>query len=105
MSRYCVVFVTAPAGAASRQVADHLLKKRLAACVNTVPAVASRYWWKGKIESARESLLIIKTRSSLFPKLIREVRRVHPYSVPEIIALPILKGSAAYLAWLSAETR
>lgn len=104
MTRFCLVLVTAPAGAIARRISEHLLKRRLAACVNLLPTVASRYWWKGQLESARESLLLVKTRRSYLPRVIRAVRAVHPYDVPEIIAVPITSGNAAYLRWLRLET-
>lgn len=100
---YCAVFVTCPQGSAVKMTKS-LLEKRLAACVNEVPQVRSSYRWKGKIESARESLLIIKTKTALFGKLEAEVRRLHPYDVPEIIALPITEGFRHYLDWIREET-
>jgi periplasmic divalent cation tolerance protein len=75
--------------------------KRLAACVNVVRTpVESFYTWKGKLESAREHLLLIKTTAARLPQLEREVKRLHTYDVPEFIALPIAEGSADYLSWL-----
>ena len=74
---------------------------RLAACVNILPgAVQSVYRWKGKVESARERLLLIKTSRKRLAKLRAAVERMHSYDVPEFIALPIAEGSPAYLAWL-----
>ena len=102
---FCAVLMMAPAGHATRKIVDAVLKARLAACVNVVPGVRSAYWWKGKREAARESLLIVKTRRSLLPRLEKAVKAVHPYDVPEIIALPIVRGNASYLAWLAAETK
>lgn len=77
-----------------------LVKQKLAACVNLVPKISSRYWWKGKIETASESLLIVKTKKTLLPKLIAKVKTIHSYSVPEVIALPIERGNPDYLDWL-----
>jgi periplasmic divalent cation tolerance protein len=71
--------------------------------VNVVPKVTSRFWWQGKIDSADESLLIIKTRSSALPDIIKIVKKNHSYSVPEIIALPIIEGNEDYLAWINNE--
>jgi periplasmic divalent cation tolerance protein len=102
---YCVVLITAPAGTKSKQLAKSLLAARLAACVNVVPLVRSLYWWKGKLESAQESLLIVKTRRSLIKKLTKHVLKNHPYSVPEVIALPIMKGHKPYLDWIFNETK
>ncbi len=102
---FCVAYVTAPAGKKAVQIANKIVSTRLAACVNIVPAVRSIYWWKGKKASDKESLLIIKTRKALLKKLVQLVQRIHPYTVPEIIALPIQEGNRSYLQWLNAETR
>jgi periplasmic divalent cation tolerance protein len=100
---YLAVLVTCPEDAAER-IASEVLKLRLAACVNIVGEVRSRYWWRGRLESANETLLLIKTRSELFEKLERAVRRIHPYETPEIIGLRIERGSSSYLNWLLKET-
>ena len=102
---FCVVYITAPAGSPAQKIAMSLLKKRLAACVNIVPSVQSSYWWKGKIEFSGEALLIIKTKTSLLTKLIPVVQKIHPYTVPEIIAVPLIGGYKPYLAWLKSETK
>lgn len=103
MTRYGLVLITSPKKDAKR-IAQAILRLRLAACVSILPAVSSHYWWKGKIESASESLLLAKTRKELFARLSAEVTRVHPYDVPEIIMVPLTKGSKRYLAWLNDET-
>jgi periplasmic divalent cation tolerance protein len=105
MAGFILVLVTSPRGSVAKKISKTILSRRLAACVNIVPLVQSHYWWKKKINSATEALLLIKTRKSLFKKLSREVRRVHPYSVPEIIAFPIASGFLPYLRWLRNETR
>jgi len=84
----------------AHQIAELLVNEKKAACVNIVPRVESLFRWKGKIESARESLLLVKTRASLLPEIIDLVKQVHSYEVPEIIALPIVGGSREYLRWL-----
>jgi len=99
-----VVLVTCPADS-SEEIAEEVLKQRLAACVNILGTIHSRYWWKGKLESADESLLLIKTRTEIFEKLERTVRRVHPYELPEMIELRVGKGSKPYLDWIMKETR
>ena len=81
------------------------MQQRLAACVNTIDTVHSTYWWKGKLESADESLLLIKTRSELLDALQRMVKRVHPYETPEIIAFRVEGGDRGYLDWISKETK
>ncbi|MBI4346820.1 MAG: divalent-cation tolerance protein CutA [Elusimicrobia bacterium] len=104
MTPYSVVLVTVPDEKTADRIAQDLLEKRLAACVNRVPGLLSRYRWEGKIENDAELLLIIKTRSALFGELAQAVKALHPYTVPEIVALPISEGYAQYLAWLGANT-
>lgn len=103
MGKFCVILVTAPAKEAGK-IQEALVRERLAACVNSLP-VSSCYAWKGRTEKAREQLLIIKTRTGLLDRLIRRVKELHPYEVPEIIALPVMKGSKSYLDWIGEETR
>jgi len=100
-----VVLVTAGSEEEAGRIARMLLEERKAACVNIVPAVDSVFWWQGKIESGRESLMIIKTKTSLLDEVIKLVKEAHSYSVPEIIALPIIGGSEDYLKWLDSEVR
>jgi periplasmic divalent cation tolerance protein len=105
MPSFVVVLITTPSRAESREIADGLLKGRLAACVNILPGIASRYWWKGKIEAAREQLLIVKTARRKLPALIRRVKALHSYKVPEIVALPVSAGNPDYLRWISDSLR
>ncbi|KPJ66396.1 MAG: hypothetical protein AMJ43_08340 [Coxiella sp. DG_40] len=100
-----VVLVTSSSEEEAHKVAELLLAKRKAACVNIVPGGDSSFWWQGKLDSAKESLLIIKTRASLLPEIIDFVKSVHSYEVPEIIALPIIGGSEDYLKWIDDEVR
>jgi len=98
-----VIFVTTDSEEEAHKIANLLLSQRKAACVNIVPRVDSFFWWQGKLDSAQESLLIIKTKASLLPKLIDLVKGVHSYNVPEIIALPIIGGNEDYLKWIDSE--
>jgi len=100
---YLVVFVTCPADSADK-IAEEVLRRRLAACVNMLGGVRSRFWWEGKLDSADESLLLIKTRAELFRRLERVVRQVHPYEVPEILGIRVEDGSRPYLEWITNET-
>jgi len=100
-----VVFITTDSAEEAGRISELLLSKRKAACVNIVPRVDSQFWWQGKLDSARENLLIVKTKASVLPEVIELVKRVHSYSVPEIIALPIIDGSDDYLKWLDDEVR
>jgi len=96
-----VVLVTCPSAAEARRIARAVVEARLAACVNILPgAVISIYRWKGKVESAKERLLLIKTSRKLLAKLRAAIERLHSYDVPEFIALPVAAGSPAYLAWI-----
>ena len=96
-----VVLVTCSTAGEARRIARAVVEANLAACVNILPgAVHSIYRWKGKVESSRERLLLIKTSGKRLPKLEAAVERMHSYDIPEFIALPIAAGSRAYLAWL-----
>jgi len=100
---YMVIFVTASSIQQARLLSKHLIASKLAACVNTVP-VDSVFTWQGKVDKAKEILLIIKSRQRLFRKLERLIKRYHRYEVPEIIGLPIITGSKDYLDWIKKST-
>ena len=100
-----VVLITVPDQETAELVAKALLEPRLAACVNILPSVRSLYWWEGKIGSASEILLIAKTEPRLIPELADAVRAVHPYKVPEIVALTASFAAESYLGWVKAETK
>ena len=102
---FVVVFISVDSQENAQKISNRLLTERKAACVNIIPKVESQYWWQGKIESANELLLIVKTRAELLEELIKLVKENHPYSVPEIIALPIIGGNKDYLQWIEKETR
>lgn len=95
-----VVFITAPTEDEATTIARALVEEKLAGCVNIVRNVRSIYRWEGKIEDDQEVLMIAKTRQELFASLANRVKQLHSYSVPEIIAAPIIAGSENYLAWL-----
>lgn len=97
---FCVVLVTAPSLEEAKNIAKGLLEEKLAACVNVVNGVESFYWWEGKIENSAEVLLVVKTVTSRIRKIQEWVQSHHSYTVPEIIALPILQGSRPYLDWV-----
>ena len=100
MDEFLVVYVTVGSPEEGERLAHALVEERLAACVNRVGPVRSVYRWQGRIEQNDEELLIIKTKRALFERLKTRVQELHSYSVPEIIALPILEGSEPYLKWL-----
>ena len=103
MGEFIVVYVTAGSAEEGERIAAALVEERLAACVNRVSGVRSTYRWEGKIEDSEEQLLIIKTSRDLFERLKQKITELHSYSVPEIIALPIVQGSESYLNWLDEE--
>ncbi len=95
-----VVLVTAPSEAMARELGQRLVDDRLAACVSVVPGVTSIFMWEGKREEASEALLVIKTRAERYPALQQRVLELHPYSVPEVLALAVEAGAPAYLRWV-----
>ncbi|MBW1979631.1 MAG: divalent-cation tolerance protein CutA [Deltaproteobacteria bacterium] len=103
MANHIVVFVTTPAQQAPG-IARTLVEERLVACVNITPEIRSIYWWQGEIEDDSEVLCMMKTRQELFAALQRRIKAIHPYEVPEIIALPIVAGSQPYLDWIDQNT-
>lgn len=103
-SGYVVVFITTATIEEAQRIANILVSRRKAACVNIVPQVHSRFWWQGKIDSADEALLIVKTREALLDELIGLIKENHSYEIPEVIALPIVGGNIDYLQWLDDET-
>jgi periplasmic divalent cation tolerance protein len=98
--RAFLVLTTTRSPAQARRLARRLLEKRSAACVTLVPGVRSLYWWKKRIEESGETLLLIKTRQPRLSGLFRQIKALHPYEVPEILALPVSRGDSAYLRWL-----
>ncbi|MEW6213965.1 MAG: divalent-cation tolerance protein CutA [Nitrospirota bacterium] len=95
-----VVFITASDGDEAAKIARILVEARLAGCVNIIKNIRSIYSWQGKIEDEIEVLMIVKTQKNLFDSLMEKVKELHTYTVPEIIAIPIVDGSADYLRWL-----
>jgi len=95
-----VVLITAGSEEEAHKIAESLVRRKKAACVNIVPRVDSLFWWEDRLDLAQESLLLVKTKASLFSEIVELVKRTHSYEVPEIIALPIIAGSEDYLKWL-----
>ena len=98
--RYAVVLITAANINEARKIAVATVKERLAACAGIVEKIESLYWWQGKVNKSDEVLLIMKTKMSLAKKLIKKVKSLHSYKVPEIIFLPITTGNPDYLKWI-----
>lgn len=93
-------YCTCPDAASAQNLADALVGERLAACVNRIPAIASTYRWQGKVVSDHEELLLIKTTAAQFPALKERLLSLHPYELPELIAVPVTEGHAPYLDWV-----
>lgn len=98
---YCLVLCTCPEGEVAKSLAGSLVGEQLAACVNILPGLVSVYSWQGAVESSPESLLLIKTERQAYPRLETRLRELHPYELPEIIALDIERGLPDYLNWIS----
>jgi periplasmic divalent cation tolerance protein len=98
---YCVVLITAPKGKEPPALAKMLLEKKLCACVNIIKGIDSFFWWQGKLDTAKESMLVVKTKRGILKQLIKAVKHAHSYEVCEIIALPIIGGNKDYLDWVS----
>lgn len=103
MNSYIQVITTISDKRGAEKIANVLIDKKLAACVQIAGPIKSIYRWKGKIETAKEWICIVKTRKSLYKKVEKQIKELHPYEVPEIIAVSIVRGSKDYLKWLSIE--
>ena len=103
-TNFIVALVACGSKKKAGEIADSLLKKRLIACANIISGVESKFWWNGRIDKAKEFLILLKARKKDFKKIEKEIRRIHSYEVPEIIAFPIIAGSEKYLDWLKEET-
>jgi periplasmic divalent cation tolerance protein len=102
---YIVILITVAKKGEAKKIAAKLLKEKLAACVNIMDKVESFFWWQGKIDHAAESLMVIKSTKAKFAKIVKTVLSAHSYTVPEIIALPIIAGHKPYLDWINESLR
>ena len=98
---YTLVMVTASSREEAEKIATTLLERKLIACANILGPVSSRFWWQGKIDSAEEYMIFMKTKRELFDQVADNVKQLHSYEVPEIIALPIVEGAKPYLEWIN----
>jgi periplasmic divalent cation tolerance protein len=101
MSEHLMVLCTCPDGETAEKLASHVVDERLAACVNIIPALTSVYRWEGSRQQDAEVLLLVKTTRSAYQRLEEAVRSLHPYELPEIIAVSITTGLAPYLHWIN----
>jgi len=99
-----LVYVTAPSLAEAESLARLAVEGRLAACANILPAMRSLYWWQGKLESADEVVLLLKTTEALVPALTKALTEAHSHDCPCVVALPIASGNPDFLRWIEAET-
>jgi periplasmic divalent cation tolerance protein len=104
MSKIQLVYITAPNLKEANFISRKLLDKRLAACVNILPQMKSFYWWKGKIEEAKEVVVIAKTTSRLAKRLVQEIEEIHSYETPCALTFKIQSGSSKYMKWIITET-
>ena len=99
-----LVFTSMPDRAAALKLAQTLVARRLAACVNVLDGCTSIYRWKGEVEEAAEVPVLVKTRAARYPELERAIRELHPYELPEVVAVPLVRGLPDYLDWVVEET-
>jgi periplasmic divalent cation tolerance protein len=105
MSEYIQVLTAIDSKEGAQTIAEAVLSKRLAACAQVIGPITSTYWWQNKMETAEEWLCLMKTDQQLYSELEQAIREVHPYDVAEIVAMPIVAGSSAYLAWIHQEVK
>jgi periplasmic divalent cation tolerance protein len=104
-TKFIILYCTVPDKDTAEMISENLVKEKLAACCNIVSGLKSVYRWEKKVQSDNELLLIIKTRSSLYSEIETRIKDLHPYTVPEIIALPLINGSVEYLNWMDENVR
>jgi len=105
MKEYIEVFTTTEKKKDAEKIAQTLVQKRLAGCVQVIGQISSIYWWKNRVEKAKEWLCLIKSEKRLYVELEKAIKTVHPYGTPEITAVPIVLGSKEYLEWLDKELK
>ncbi len=98
--QYLLILNTCPDKETALRVANTLMNKRLAACVNIIPGLTSVYHWKGQVESSEEHLLLIKSTQAAYPEVESTICQAHPYELPEVIAVPLMAGLDSYLSWI-----
>jgi periplasmic divalent cation tolerance protein len=103
--KHILVLSTCPGSISAKKIARDLINEKLAACVNIIPGVQSFFTWVGKVDSANEHMLVIKTTLDLYDAVEKRLKKQHPYELPEIIAVPIHTGLAGYLDWISTNTK
>jgi periplasmic divalent cation tolerance protein len=102
---HVMVYMTAANPGEARKIGECLIREKLAACVNIIPEIESVYWWKERVEKAKESVLIAKTRQELSGKIIERVKELHSYDVPCIDVIPVVRGNDDYFRWIDQSLR
>lgn len=102
---FVVVYITCKDREEAKRIGETMVKEKLAACANVIPGMNSIFHWEGKLEKAKECVLLLKTKKELMEKLTERVKQLHSYEVPCIIALPVVAGNPDYLEWIEKETR
>ncbi len=103
MTDYIQIYTTVESKEDAEKISRGVVEKRLAACAQIMGPIESTYWWEGKIEVAKEWLCVMKSRNELYEELEKTVKEIHPYDVPEILAIPVIAGNPSYLEWLNGE--
>ena len=103
MTEYIQIFTTTENKEDAEKIAKEVVEKRLAACAQVLGPIESTYWWEGEVEKAKEWLCIIKSRNDLYGELEKAIKGIHPYDVPEILAMPVISGNPDYLQWVDKE--
>ena len=99
-NNFIIIFVMCGSRKEAQLIANTLLREKIVACANIIPGIQSKFWWKGKINKANETMLILKTIKANFKKAEARIKRLHSYDIPEIVAVPIAAGSSDYLNWI-----
>lgn len=100
----CFVYITAETPEQARDIGRKLIENRMAACVNIIEGMTSMYWWQGRVDEGRETVLIAKTRAELVPRLTEHVKQWHSYECPCVVTLPVEDGNQDFLDWIEAQT-
>jgi periplasmic divalent cation tolerance protein len=105
MAKYIQILTTVNKKEYAEKIAKILIEKRLSGCVQIIGPIKSNYWWEGKIETAKEWLCFIKSKENLYKEIEKSIKEVHPYKIPEIIAIPVFNGYKKYFKWLEVEIK
>ena len=104
MTEFIQVYTAVNSKATAKKIARELLKQRMASCVQVLGRIESNYWWKGRMDQTTEWICLIKARANDYRRIEASIKKMHPYEVPEILAVPVIRGQADYLNWIRNET-